>query len=267
MANTIKRPPLTPSIIEAICRTIGDTNEGLSGTEIGRLLGTCGLVDVEPSITKWKRLYSAFVADQNINHCSNHILIFIQEALRPVRYLGKQGLFDFRRHEINKCLSFIGIELNEKGMYLQVDKATTISEAEQKASLFKYKLEVRNVHEIIFEYCKPELLTQNYFHSVFEAVKSIADRIRKMTGLYADGNELIDTAFSTKNPLLRINLLINDTDRSEHLGLMNLIKGLFGLIRNPTAHEPKIKFAIDENEALDLMILISYAHKRLDKAL
>ena len=47
---------------------------------------------------------------------------------------------------------------------------------------------------------------------------------------------------------------------------MNLIKGLFGLIRNPTAHVPKIKFPIEEDEALDLMILISYIHKRLDKA-
>lgn len=121
------------------------------------------------------------------------------------------------------------------------------------------------MHELIFEYCKPELLAENYFHAVFEAIKSIADRIRKMTGLYADCAELINTTFSTKNPLLRINLLQNDTDRSEHLGLMNLIKGLFGLIRNPTAHVQKIKFAIDEEEAFDLMILISYTHKRLDR--
>jgi len=88
-----------------------------------------------------------------------------------------------------------------------------------------------------------------------------------MTGLYADGAELIHTAFSTKNPLIRINLLQNDTDRSEHLGLMNLIKGLFGLIRNPTAHLPKIKFAIEEDKAFDLMILISYTHKRLDRTI
>ena len=46
----------------------------------------------------------------------------------------------------------------------------------------KYKLEIQNAHEIIFEYCKPELLAENYFLSVFEAIKSIADRIRKMTG-------------------------------------------------------------------------------------
>ena len=40
MANTIKRPVLSASVIEAICRTIAETNEGLSGTEIGRLLNT-----------------------------------------------------------------------------------------------------------------------------------------------------------------------------------------------------------------------------------
>jgi len=46
-----------------------------------------------------------------------------------------------------------------------------------------------------------------------------------------------------------------------------MIKGLFGLIRNPTAHEPKIKFLIEEDEALDVMTTISYIHKRLDKVL
>lgn len=264
---SIRRPVLKAEVIESICRTIADTNDGLTGTEIGSLLITSKIKDIDPLNTKWKRLYSAFVEWQNSNQCSNHILTFIQSALSPIRYIGKEELFHFRRNEINKRLSFIGVELNDKGKYTIVDKVSTISEAEQRASHFKYKLEVRNVHAIIFEYCKPELLTENYFHSVFEAVKSIADRIRRMTGVYADGNELIDTAFSTKNPLVRINFLQNDTDRSEHLGLMNLIKGLFGLIRNPTAHEPKIKFEINEDEALDLMLLISYAHKRLDKAI
>ena len=263
----IRRPVFEAAVIEAICKTIADTNDGLTGTEIGSLLIQSSIKDIDPQNTKWRRLYHAFVEWQNFNQCSNHILTFIQFALSPVRYLGKEELFHSRRHEINKRLSFIGVELNERGKYQEVSKATTISEAEQRASRFKYKLEIRNVHEIILEYCKPELLAENYFHSVFEAIKSIADRIRKMTGLYADGAELIDTTFSTKNPLLRINLLQNDTDRSEHLGLMNLIKGLFGLIRNPTAHVPKIKFAIEEDDPLDLMILISYTHKRLDKAI
>ena len=110
-------------------------------------------------------------------------------------------------------------------------------------------------------------MIENYFHSVFEATKSIADRLRNLTGLYADGNALVETAFSTTNPLIKINHLITDTDRSEHLGLCNLIKGIFGLIRNSTAHEPKIKFEITEDEALDILNTISFIHKRLDKVI
>lgn len=67
--------------------------------------------------------------------------------------------------------------------------------------------------------------------------------------------------------MIKINLLKTDTDRSEHIGLCNLIKGIFGLIRNSTAHEPKIKFEITEEEALDILNTISFIHKRLDKAI
>lgn len=77
----------------------------------------------------------------------------------------------------------------------------------------------------------------------------------------------MEIAFSTSNPLIRINLLKNATDKSEHIGLMNIIKGLFGLIRNLTAHTPKIEFEINEDEALDIMTTVSMVHKRLDKAL
>lgn len=111
------------------------------------------------------------------------------------------------------------------------------------------------------------MLVENYFHSVFEATKSIADRLRDMTGLTIDGNILVDSVFSTDNPLIKINNLSNQSERSEHIGLSNLIKGVFGLIRNPTAHDPKIKFSINEEEALDILTIISYIHKRLDNTL
>lgn len=264
---TIKRPIFEAHILEGICRTIGDTSTGLTGSEIGQLLLNANISDIDPQNTKWRRLYNAFADWQNRCQCSNHILKFIQDALQPVRYLGREEVFHDRRIEINKRLSFIGTELTESGIYREVDKASTISEAEERANRLKHKLESRNVHATIMDYCKAELLVENYFHSVFEATKSIADRLRGMTGLYADGNNLVEVAFSTTNPLVRVNLLQTDTDRSEHLGLCNLIKGIFGLIRNPTAHEPKIKFVIVEDEALDILNTISFIHKRLDKVI
>ena len=46
---------------------------------------------------------------------------------------------------------------------------------------------------------------------------------------------------------------------------MNLLKGLFGTFRNTKAHAPKIKWKIDELDALDILSMISLVHRRLDK--
>lgn len=48
---------------------------------------------------------------------------------------------------------------------------------------------------------------------------------------------------------------------------MNLLKGLFGTFRSPTAHAPKITWAIAERDALDLLTLVSLLHRRLDQAI
>jgi len=262
-----KQPQLKSETLQSICKTIADTNDGLTGSEIALLLGNSNIPDIDSANTKWKRLYNAFADWQNNNNCSNNVLDFLKRAMNPIGFLGKEHIFEDRRHEINKRLSFIGIEITERGTLTKIATSNTITEAEQRANRFKHKLGVRFVHSEIFKYCEPEIRDENYFHTVFESVKSVAERLRKMSNVYEDGAELADVVFSTKNPLVRINLLSNETQRSEHLGLMNIIKGLFGLIRNPTAHIPKYKFPISEEEALDILIVVSLVHKKLDLAL
>lgn len=90
---TNKYPILEPHMLESICRTIADTSSGLTGSEIGKILVDSGIEDVHSLNTKWKRLYNAFVTWQNKYQCSNHILKFIQNALQPVRYIGKEDIF------------------------------------------------------------------------------------------------------------------------------------------------------------------------------
>src|SRR5690606_14099001 len=106
----------------------------------------------------------------------------------------------------------------------------------------------------------------NYFHAVFETTKSIADRIREKSSLTMDGAELIDRAFRLRErpPILVFNTLQTESEESEHKGFMHLIKGLFGMFRNTTAHAPKIKWAIDEQNALDCLTLASMLHRTLD---
>lgn len=256
--------PIDGSVLEGISKTLGDTNNGLTGTEISKFLQEVGIIDTDPGITKWKRLFNAFANYQNKSRISNNILKFINKSMSPARFIEKNEQFEDMRFELNKRLSFIALQLSESGKFSPITVSKTISEAEQKANRFKSKLEQRNVHVKIYEYCKAELLVDNYFHSVFEAVKSVAETIRQKTGLLHDGSELIDVAFSIKNPLIKINDLSTETKESEHKGLANLIKGVFGMFRNTTAHAPKIIWAINENDALDIMSTISLIHRKLE---
>ncbi|MCX6318077.1 MAG: TIGR02391 family protein [Bacteroidetes bacterium] len=253
--------------IEGLAKILGDTNQGLTVTELSKFIPEAGLRDVDPFNTKWKRLYNSFADYQNRNKNSNNILTFIALSINPSRFVGKNEKFEMIRAELNKRLSFIGLFLNESGILNPVKKATTITEAEERISRFKSKLESRNIHPKIYEYCNSELITENYFHSVFEAVKSVAEEIRKRTNLTLDGGELIDKVFSVTNPLIKINSLKNETEQSEQKGFSNLIKGVFGMFRNTIAHSPKVIWTITEDEALDIMTIISLIHKKIGKSL
>ncbi len=253
--------------LESICRLLGDTAEGLTGPQIGGYLGQCGIIDTDPGITKWRRLFNALAASQNTKGNSTFILKFISTVMQPANYFSKSDQLNYRLNELNKRLSLVGLELSDEIKFRIVKKAQSLSEAELRASRFRFKLENRNIHEQVIKYSEKEIKDENYFHSVFEGVKGIGDRLRSMSNLHADGHALVETAFLISNPLVRINLLQTDTERSEHNGLANLIKGLFSHIRNPTAHVARIKFIIPEDEALDVLTIVSFIHKKLDKAL
>ena len=123
------------------------------------------------------------------------------------------------------------------------------------------------MHPDVLRFCRPELVQKNYFHAVFEATKSVAEKIRMRTGYTSDGSRLVGDALgigSSGMPALAFNMLSNETERSEHTGLTMLIKGMFGTFRNTTAHAPKITWPIELEDALDLLTLASLLHRRLD---
>lgn len=86
-----------------------------------------------------------------------------------------------------------------------------------------------------------------------------------MSGLTTDGSTLIEQVFSN-NPILSINNYQTRREKDEHSSFCNLLKGLCGMLRNPEAHQPKIYWNIDEQDALEILSLVSYCHRRLDKA-
>ena len=262
-------PSFPPAELESVCRVLADTGSGLTGTEIGLLLAQLGTADPAPGITKWQRLLAALSQQQQRDGCGNHVLRFILEAMKPVRYVQKTDVFETRRVELNHVLIFTGIELGKDGQLRRREAVKTLAEAEERAGHLRAELLKRNVHPDVLRFCRAELLQDNYFHAVLEATKSVADKIRARTGLTGDGSELADEALALGKvgmPFLAFNSLRTESEQMEQKGLLNLMKGLFGTFRNPTAHAPKISWNMTEQDALDLLTMASFLHRRLDSA-
>jgi len=262
--------PSFPEVnLRSICDILGDTSSGLTGTEIGQLLADCEIEDPNPSGTKRHRLFDALSSQQRRDRCGNHVAAFICVAMSPIRYTREHELFEARRSQLNEVLSFCGLDLGEDGQLRQGPPARTLTEAQQRATKLHRALGARGVHADVLRFCRAELLQDDYFHAVFEATKSVADKIRDKSGRTEDGAKLVDLAFGFGEgalPILAFNTLRTETEVSEHRGLMNLLKGLFGTFRNTTAHAPRITWTISEQDALDMLALTSLLHRRLDQA-
>lgn len=258
--------PFNAQQLEAACKVLAETERGLTGSEIGYLLQDCQIEDVSPEMNKWKRLFNALVKVQNIHQVGNHLIMFINRALNPVSYARDQVKFDWRKDELNVVLSFSGFYIREDGKVIRASKETTLKGAQARAGALRATLESRGVHPEILNYCRAELVEENYFHAVLEAIKGVAERIRNLSGLTTDGAELVNIAFSVKVPILALNSLKTETEISEQKGFGNILVGLFGAVRNPTAHAPKITWPMTEQDALDILSLISFVHRRLDGA-
>jgi uncharacterized protein (TIGR02391 family) len=252
------------SELQAIAAALADTAEGLTGTEIGSILASMKIADPTPGMTKWKRLFNAFVERQNHSQNRRAVLEFIRRAMQPERYAMQRERYEPLRANLKRALAFVGLVVDEAGELRKAPQVHTLTEAERRAQELRTDLNARGVHADVLRFCRAELVADNYFHAVLEATKSIADKLRSKTGLTDDGADLVDKAFAGKQPLLAINRLATESEKKEQSGFANLVKGTFGMFRNVTAHEARILWTMNKADAEDLLSLASLIHRRID---
>lgn len=249
--------------LEAIASALGDTTDGLTNPEIEFLIRSAKMIDPGKA-TKRVRLYNAFAESQNSKQNRTHILQFIRLAMSPARYGREPHRFEPMRARLNQALAFAGLVVDDSGDLKSADRVATLPEAQRRARELRADLEGRGVHPDVLAFCRAELLADNYFHAVQEAVKSVTDKIRRMTGLTDDGAALVDRALGGDLPMLAINSRSTLSERSEQSGFANLVKGTSGMFRNPTAHEARIHWTMTRTDAEDLLMIVSLIHRRLD---
>ena len=260
-------PILTPGQLGAICAALGNTQTGLTGSEIGAQLAECG-IDDPGEMTKRTRLSQALSARQRQDGTSNNVIAFVRASLDPARYVHRQEFYTELRKTANEALAFAGYFLVEDGSIRRMAPAKTIGQAIGVPTGLRAEMERRHSHPAVVSSCYAELLQENYVHAVFEAAKGIAEELRAKSGSAKDGWELVDYALEggpKRLPRLALNSLQSDTDWAEQRGLSSLLKGLFSMFRNPPAHTPRSKSPLTRDDALDALTLISLIQRRIDR--
>jgi uncharacterized protein (TIGR02391 family) len=260
-----KFPVVAPAQLEQLSRAIGDA---ASGTQLTRLFAEARVSDISGQSTKWKRIYENLSSAQAAEQAGSPVSRLIRTVVSPARFTTKPTEFEAHRQAVSLSLAFLGFVLRDDGAIQAVARAKTLSDAQDRADALRRRLEDRHVHPDVLHYCRAELVDENYFHAVLEATKSVAEKVRVKSGFSSDGGTLVDEAFGAGQgtPALAFNLYVSLSERSEHAGLANLIRGMFGVFRNPAAHAPRIAWPVELEDALDLLTLASMLHRRIDSA-
>jgi uncharacterized protein (TIGR02391 family) len=239
--------------------------DAVSHRDLSDLFQQCN-IEEQGGTPRWERIKNALKVKQERDKCGNNVGTFIQVLLDPARFSDNPDEYTECCHKVNLILAFSGLQISDHGGLVLIPQARTLPEAQARADQLRKNLIARQVHTRVLDSCRAELLQDNYFHAVLEACKSVADAIRKKSGLVSDGAPLADAAFGGHTPSLALSTLQSETERAEQRGFLNLLKGMFGTFRNTTAHALKVEWTITEMDALDLLTLASYLLRRIENA-
>ena len=128
-----KLPCFASAELEAVCKVLADTANGLTGSEIAQLLLEIGVADTAPSMTKWKRLYNALADKQNQVEVGNFLIQFVNKAMAPAKYVSAPELFRWRRDGLNVALAFAGYRVREDGLVGYATRESTVDGARARA--------------------------------------------------------------------------------------------------------------------------------------
>lgn len=264
--------------LKAVCDVLAHTEKGLTKDELTQILRQNGMAIVDDGssyngitytygLNKRKWLFNCFAEEIYKNKSFEKIFGFIEKSMNPISYINinNRDKYNYRFEELNKVLLFIGLQITKNGILIEAVKAQSLDEVDRRVNSLKSQLYNRSIHSQVEKYCIKDYLQSDYYDAVFEAAKGLAERVREITGLTLDGGKLFQTAFAKNNPHIFFNALKTDSEISEYTGLKELLESIFHLVRNPAAHTPKINWRIDETKALDILTIISFAHKYLDE--
>jgi uncharacterized protein (TIGR02391 family) len=124
----------------------------------------------------------------------------------------------------------------------------------------------RDFHAEVIKHSQKLFIQGNYFHAVFECAKAFNKDVKNKSQSDKDGQPLMLNVWGCDNGVLKSTQCSSQTDKDFQDGIKFLSGGLMSAIRNPTAHEPAITWPISKQDCLDILSLISFLYRQLDKS-
>ncbi|MBV7259743.1 TIGR02391 family protein [Erythrobacter crassostreae] len=120
------------------------------------------------------------------------------------------------------------------------------------------------LHPEIIDVASAHYESGNFRNAVLDSIVAIMDRLRAITGLDLDGDNLINQAFSPAKPRVILSDIETESGRSDQRGFMEIYKGAYRGIRNPKAHS--LVHDLDEMKVGQYLVFLSLLMRRLDEA-
>lgn len=124
----------------------------------------------------------------------------------------------------------------------------------------------RNFHPEVVKHSQKLFIQGNYFHAVFESVKAYNKDVKSKSQSERDGQALMLNVWGCDTGVLKVTACQTQTDRDFQDGIKFISGGIMSAIRNPTAHEPAIEWPIGKQDCLDILSLMSFLYRQLDKS-
>jgi uncharacterized protein (TIGR02391 family) len=250
------------SALEAIAKIIG---ERYTGSEITAFFRKAGFPQIShDGSTKWRFTFAALEHVQKATNGNINIAKIIETLCNPQEFFGRPEEYTRIVDEIDEIMGFYGLCVDPKtGKLLVSEKAK--AELRERESAEAKALDSRLLHREVIKHGRELFVRGRHFHAVFECCKAFDRLVASKSLINEHGDKLMGIALSLSGPL-KLNTQRTQSEVNEQEGIMHLCKGLMRAIRNPEAHEPELDWPINQQDALDILSLISFLYRKIESA-
>jgi uncharacterized protein (TIGR02391 family) len=127
------------------------------------------------------------------------------------------------------------------------------------------RLDALGLHPGLVKVSRALFVDGHYAQAVEEGAKALINLVRDKCGCTdRDGWDLMMHAFNEGKPILAVNAMQSDSERSEQRGYQHILAGVCAAIRNPLAHGNKL--LADESQVLHVLCMLSHLFGVVDRS-